>query len=574
MAPLTALTKINPKKFKQHWTAEHSKAFQAIRAMICQEVLLRYPDPNKKFKIQTDASKLQLGAVIYQDNFPIAFFSRKLNPAQQRYPASDKEALCIFEVLHEYRDILYGCEIEIDTDHKNLVQRDLKSPRLLHWRLMIEEFAPTTIRYIKGPDNVVADQLSRLPLVATEEKQEQNESNFFESFLFYPEEVDSFPLGFDKIKEAQQNDPVLLALQQNGSYTEQDFNGTELVCREIDGQQRIVLTDELVDQAITWYHFVLGHVGTTRLYSLLKTFVYHPQLKAKIDEYVATCDSCQRNKNQGPGYGHLPPRQDVSQPWEEIAVDSIGPWAVEIPSFGRIVFKALTVIDTCTTLTELVRLENGTAAHTAYKLEQCWFSRYPRPLRVVHDPGTEFVGAPFQLALQAMDIQAVPTTVKNPQANAICERMHKTIGDQLRNYVRVQPPSNIETALEIIDAILAASQRALRACVHRTLGISPGALVFHRDMLLPIPVIADYNLIRERRQAVIDENNRRQNLRRHFKDYQAGDLVLVKTYEPATMQERALGPFKVDQVHVNGTITIERANGVLERINIRRVCPY
>ena len=93
-------------------------------------------------------------------------------------------------------------------------------------------------------------------------------------------------------------------------------------------------------------------------------------------------------------------------------------------------------------------------------------------------------------------------------------------------------------------------------------------------MLLPIPVLTDYNLIRQRWQTIIDENNRRANLRRVFKDYTIGDEVLVKTYNPAKLQERAEGPFRVAQVHVNGTITIDRAPNVQERINIRRIRPY
>ena len=60
-----------------------------------------------------------------------------------------------------------------------------------------------------------------------------------------------------------------------------------------------------------------------------------------------------------------------------------------------------------------------------------------------------------------------------------------------------------------------------------SLGAAPGALVFHRDMLLPIPLLADWNLIRQRRQVIIDDNNRRANLRRRFQDYQIGDQVLV-----------------------------------------------
>ena len=132
MAPLTSLTKVPRKQFRSHWTPQHSAAFKAIKAMIAQEVLLTYPDPNLPFYIETDASDLQLGAVVYQNNKPIVFFSRKLTPAQTRYPASDKEALCIQEVLQEYRGILYGSEIHIRTDHQNLTQRNLRSPRLMH----------------------------------------------------------------------------------------------------------------------------------------------------------------------------------------------------------------------------------------------------------------------------------------------------------------------------------------------------------------------------------------------------------------------------------------------------------
>ena len=81
-------------------------------------------------------------------------------------------------------------------------------------------------------------------------------------------------------------------------------------------------------------------------------------------------------------------------------------------------------------------------------------------------------------------------------------------------------------------------------------------------------------MIHQRRQTVIDENNRRANLRRIFRDYVAGDEALVRTYNPATLQEKAEGPFRVAQVHVDGTLTIDRAPNVQERINIHRVRPY
>ena len=126
----------------------------------------------------------------------------------------------------------------------------------------------------------------------------------------------------------------------------------------------------------------------------------------------------------------------------------------------------------------------------------------------------------------------------------------------------------------MVDSVLNACQQALQTVIHCTLNISPGALVFGRDMLLPIPILADFQLIRQRRQAQINQNLLRENRRRIFRDYQVGEQVLLKVYDPATLQERAEGPYQIAQVHVNGTLTIDRGNQVFDRINIRRLKPY
>ena len=73
LAPLTALTS---KNVKYDWKDEHQKCFDAIKRVIGREVLLAYPDFNAPFEIHTDASKLQLGAVISQKGKPITFYSR------------------------------------------------------------------------------------------------------------------------------------------------------------------------------------------------------------------------------------------------------------------------------------------------------------------------------------------------------------------------------------------------------------------------------------------------------------------------------------------------------------------
>jgi hypothetical protein len=81
-------------------------------------------------------------------------------------------------------------------------------------------------------------------------------------------------------------------------------------------------------------------------------------------------------------------------------------------------------------------------------------------------------------------------------------------------------------------------------------------------------VIADLISIRNRRQVLIDDNLRRQNLKRRSFDYQVGQDVLVKTVNPAKLETRAHGPYRVLQVHTKGNVTIQRAHNALERINI------
>jgi hypothetical protein len=101
LTPLTAMTKISNKEFTLHWNPECDKAFAAVKAMICQEVLLTYPNPDLPYDIETDASDKQLGAAIYQNSKPIAFFSRKLTSAQTRYPTIDKEC-CVHDAGTEF----------------------------------------------------------------------------------------------------------------------------------------------------------------------------------------------------------------------------------------------------------------------------------------------------------------------------------------------------------------------------------------------------------------------------------------------------------------------------------------
>ena len=116
----------------------HQKAFDAIKAALARDVLLAYPTYGEIFEIYTDASKRQLGAVIMQNNRPIAFFSRKLSKTQMKYSVTELELLSIVECLKEFKGMLWGQRIKVYTDHKNLVQDalGLSSDRVYRWQLL------------------------------------------------------------------------------------------------------------------------------------------------------------------------------------------------------------------------------------------------------------------------------------------------------------------------------------------------------------------------------------------------------------------------------------------------------
>jgi hypothetical protein len=130
---------------------------------MAKETVEAYPDFLKPFEIYTDTSSTQLGAVIIQDNRPIAFFSRKLSKMQQKYSVTEIERSAIVETLKEFKGMLWVQGMKVYTDHKNLT-RDalgLTSDRVYCWWLLLEEYAPEII-YIKGIHNTVADAISQL----------------------------------------------------------------------------------------------------------------------------------------------------------------------------------------------------------------------------------------------------------------------------------------------------------------------------------------------------------------------------------------------------------------------------
>ena len=124
--------------------------------------------------------------------------------------------------------------------------------------------------------------------------------------------------------------------------------------------------------------------------------------------------------------------------------------------------------------------------------------------------------------------------------------MHQTVGNILHSLLKENPPCTLNDAKEVIDQALATASHGIRSNVSQVTGYSPGALAFHRDMLLDVPLLVDLIALRDRRQIAVDKNLRRVNLKRSSYDYQPGQSVLKLRHEHTKLGDRWDGPFTID----------------------------
>ena len=294
--------------------------------------------------------------------------------------------------------------------------------RVLRWRLYLVDFSPS-FKCIEGKENVLADCFSRLPCMekTLEEKkssididlenQQRGKVVPFEELQPLQDSEDTFhvdmatinthmpckfscfrdwelpfvdPLDKD-ITESFYNLPVLeemrnpitiFNIQQHQfedealnmrkqanphQFTVQIIQGKPVICVGHQSTWKIALPTKLMNDTIAWYQKVLGHCGRERLYNTITSRFYAPGIKTAIDLY--DCEECQRYKLHGAGYRHLPPREARMVSWDEVAVDLIGPWKIELPNGKSTKIMALRVIDTVTNLVELIRIRNKTVKH-------------------------------------------------------------------------------------------------------------------------------------------------------------------------------------------------------------------
>ncbi|KAL0148578.1 hypothetical protein M9458_056125 [Cirrhinus mrigala] len=166
-SPLTDLTRKGQLE-KIEWSPEAEVAFQRVKEALTSEPVLRAPDFNCPFLVQTDASDTGLGAVLSQvkdgEEHPVIYISRKLTKAERNYAAVEKEALAVKWAVLELRYYLLGRRFTLITDHAPLqwmTRTKETNARVTRWVLALQDFH-FDVRHCSGASNANADGLSRI----------------------------------------------------------------------------------------------------------------------------------------------------------------------------------------------------------------------------------------------------------------------------------------------------------------------------------------------------------------------------------------------------------------------------
>ena len=192
------------------------------------------------------------------------------------------------------------------------------------------------------------------------------------------------------------------------------------------------------------------------------------------------------------------------------------------------------------------------------------------------DRGREFAAEVQDTIRKEYCIRRKLITTRNPQANAMVERVHQTIHNMIASM-------GIRSRNDLLDkdfgwtGVLAAIRAAMRATVHTTTRATPSQLVFGRDAMLNVSFEADWQYIKDRKQKLILQNNKRENAKRLPHTYKVGDKVMIRLAPNRKHgADHFAGPHTVNAINNNGTVKLKKdapGGAVYETWNIRNLDP-
>lgn len=464
------------------WGPEENEAFNQIKRAFLNTVLLKHPRLGERFFIETDASNLAIGGILYQrttagDKNIISFNSKILKNHQLKYTVTEKEAYAILNALQEWRIFVLGQPLTVVTDHKSLAFLNscrLLNCRLTRWILYFQEFE-FDIKYCKGKENVLADTLSRYPSLSSPMNIENPESPNLEINM---SDIKLIQNHLKNLPQLQRDDDFCSGIinQLLSEDCKERIKDWYLIYKSIlfrNGSEnnkgaKICLPKELLGMLIIEQHENHGHFGREKCLNYLNKYYYNPKLKHLISKVLAGCELCQKSK-VGPRshgeMGHVIPKG----PNEITCTDLMGPLPI---SRGGVNF-ILVMVDAFSKYICIYALKRATTKN----ILNCFFNKYipkmGKPKAILSDNGTQFTSELWLSGLLKENIQVRHTSVYFPQGN-LTERFNREIGRIIRALCHFQHTK--------WSYVLPQIEYWLNRSYHSSTGFTPYELHFGRVM--------------------------------------------------------------------------------------------
>lgn len=416
--PLTELTK---KDIKWKWEQQHEKAFQKLKDLCSCAPTLRLFDITKDVVIETDASDMAIGACLTQEHngnrHPVAYYSRKMTPAEENYDIHDKELLAIVAALLHWRVYTEGApKLTILSDHKNLTYFTTTKSltrRQARWSELLGQYK-FEIRYTPGKDNGRADALSR-------------RSDYMD--------------GKEPVRQR------VLKANPDGSFSSdsKEFNHIVRVLQDTEeqfpvSQGKYQVPKDREEECIRQHHDSpqYGHPGTTKTVEHIQRSFSFPQMRQRVLSYIKRCEHCQRNKAERHAkYGHIQFRTPPTQPWDEVTMDFITKLPISEDKATRVNYDMILVM--VDRLTKYAHFIAASETYTAEQLGHLVMDRLVRhhgfPKVFITDRDKLFTSNYWKTLVGTLGIKHKLSTAYHPETDGQTERMNQTLEQYLRHYV-------------------------------------------------------------------------------------------------------------------------------------------
>ncbi|KAJ9525206.1 hypothetical protein QJQ45_020746, partial [Haematococcus lacustris] len=575
------------------WGEAEQRAFADIKAAMASSPVVRPPDFSLPFTVKTDASLFAIGAVLTQQDssgaeYVVAYESRKLNPAQVNYPAHERELLAVLHALTTWRHYLLGRPFIVETDNSAtthvLTQSNLTG-RQMRWTQRLAEFDITFV-HKAGKHHTVPDALSRRPdHQLTALSIVDPDPSFFSTFDRHAPEDLAYQAALSQaLSPPSPSSPTHLQVIEGRLYTTSTPPRLYIPSSPLRAQ----LLHEAHDA------HTAAHLGRAKTLERLQRHFYWPQMHKTVQEYVRTCDKCQRNKatNQLPP-GLLQPLPIPSRNWQQVSMDFIGP----LPATPRGHTMIFTVVDKLSKMIHLIPTTTTATAHdTARLFFDHIFKHHGLPEAIISDRDPKFTSDFWTSLFHLTGTRLLLSSAYHPQTDGQTERANRTVEDMLRPYVNDHKTD--------WDQHLAAVEFAYNSSEHVGTGFTPFYLNYGQHpttpsaLLLPPPTLVpsqaaedfvtsmrnNLTAARSALQRSIDTQKLHADQHRRHEEFEVGDLVLLScanlnlqtAVNSAKLQPRFVGPFKVLAKHspVSYKLDLPSSMRILPTFHISRLRHY